>query len=506
MSSSARGKPGKALVGVQVPRREHVPPGDARDAADAIWLARSYGLVPDPWQEHVLRGWLGRRPDGLWAAGTCGLAVPRQNGKNGVIEVRQLFGMVVLGERWLHTAHEVKTQRKAFRRLLGFFENPDFAELAGLVKEIRRTNGQEAIFLHNEGSIEFVARSKSSGRGFTGDALVLDEAQELNDDALAALLSTMTTSENLQIIMTGTPPGPAADGEVFTRTRKSGLAGDDPDLCWMEWSAEPPDDGIVADADGVVVEPEPLDMHDPAVWARGNPSLGLTSRSNGAKLENLARFRRRMDDDTFGREVLGLWEHAASADLVDPLAWAALGDATSQVLDPVAVAVDVSPLGKTTSIALAGARSDGRWHVEVIRTARGTDWVIAALATLQDRFAPACVVVDKGGPAGVLLQRLRKAGHRNLVEVGAQQVAQACGGFLDAVHSGDLRHIDQPALTMAVTAVRARPVGDAIAFARKHSDVDITPACAAAFALWGWRQRESRPRRTAGPARVLVMN
>jgi hypothetical protein len=37
--------------------------------------------------------------------------------------------MVVLGERFLHTAHEVKTAQKAFRRLLDFFKTLPFVEV-----------------------------------------------------------------------------------------------------------------------------------------------------------------------------------------------------------------------------------------------------------------------------------------------------------------------------------------------------------------------------------------
>jgi hypothetical protein len=65
--------------------------------------------------------------------------VPRQNGKNALIEVRELFGMVGRGEKFLHTAHEVKTARKAFKRLQHFFgTKPDdpgakFPELNALV-------------------------------------------------------------------------------------------------------------------------------------------------------------------------------------------------------------------------------------------------------------------------------------------------------------------------------------------------------------------------------------
>jgi len=61
------------------------------------------------------------------------------------------------------------------------------------VKAVRATNGQESIVLHNPdcrvggkkcgcpgwGSVEFVARSRGSARGFTVDDLVCDEAQEL---------------------------------------------------------------------------------------------------------------------------------------------------------------------------------------------------------------------------------------------------------------------------------------------------------------------------------------
>ena len=41
--------------------------------------------------------------------------------------------------------------------------------------------------LKNGGSIEFIARSKSSGRGFTVDVLVCDEAQELTDEQMEAI-------------------------------------------------------------------------------------------------------------------------------------------------------------------------------------------------------------------------------------------------------------------------------------------------------------------------------
>src|SRR5690606_12832897 len=155
-----------AKSGAQEPRVRLEPKHKVSDADDAVYLASSYGLVPDEWQETVLRGWLARAASDRWAAPRCGVAVPRQNGKNGILEMRELYGMVALGEKFLHTAHEVKTARKAFLRIASFFENErQYPELAALVKEIRKTNGQEAVVLTNGGQVEFIARSKGSGRG-----------------------------------------------------------------------------------------------------------------------------------------------------------------------------------------------------------------------------------------------------------------------------------------------------------------------------------------------------
>src|SRR5665647_2406762 len=97
------------LLGRQEPRVRLEPKRSARfdDGGDACFLASRYGLTPDPWQAMVVVSWLGRSSSNRLAAGRCGLAVPRQNGKNGILEVVELFKIVVQGRKVLHTAHEV---------------------------------------------------------------------------------------------------------------------------------------------------------------------------------------------------------------------------------------------------------------------------------------------------------------------------------------------------------------------------------------------------------------
>lgn len=212
--------------GLQTPRLRVAPSYRVSDGPDAIEFAAGYGLVGDPWQELVVTDWMALAPDGRWACPQCGLSCPRQNGKNGCLEIRELYGTTQLAERFLHTAHEVKTARKHFKRLLHFFDNPrKFPDLHDLVEDIRHTNGQEGIFLNNGGSVELAARSKGSGRGWSVDVLVGDEAQDLNDDELEALLPTISASDNPQLILTGTPPKPGVvAGEVFARMRQEALA------------------------------------------------------------------------------------------------------------------------------------------------------------------------------------------------------------------------------------------------------------------------------------------
>ena len=465
-----------ALSGRQEPRVEQAPESDPFHAESAELLASAYGLTPDPWQRRVLDAWLGERVGGRWAASRAGLSVPRQNGKNALLEVRELYGMVELGEKFLHTAHEVKTARKAFLRLVGFFENRrQFPELNDLVVEIRKTNGQEAIVLANGGSVEFVARSRGSGRGYTVDVLVCDEAQELSDEQLEALLPTISSGPagNPQTILTGTPPPPGTAGEVFTRYRTSALEDDDPRLAWHEWSV-----------DGKV------DIHDMALWEQANPALGRRLHPD-VIVDELAQ----MSEEGFARERLGSWEKRGTGAVIPADVWADLADGRSKMGRKVAFAVDVSPDRSVASIAVAGRRDDKLWHVELVENRSGTRWVVERLLEILEK-RPGDVVLDPGGPAGSLLTELQEAGIEPLL-VSGREMAQACGAFYDAVADrGAVRHLGQPKLNVAVDAGRKRKLGDAWAWHRKDSASDISPLVAATLALHGVYKPSKRRERT----------
>lgn len=484
MNSSAAG-----LLGSQTPRVAHAPDAPWSHADDAAFLASSYGLTPDPWQSLVLEAWLGERKDGKWSASRCGLAVPRQNGKNGIIEVRELYGMVALGEKFLHSAHEVKTARKAFVRLASFFENTrKYPELAAMVKEIRKTNGQEAIILANGGSVEFVARSKGSARGFTVDVLVMDEAQELSDEALEAMLPTISASpmQNPQTILTGTPPAPGMNGEVFTRIRESGVRGDGERLAWHEWS----------------VPTGPVKVQDRSLWYATNPALGR--RLN---VEVLVDEAEQMSADGFARERLGMWTDATRGEeIIDAGAWARtlIEPADVPADGRVSFAVDMTPDRKAIAIAACQRPDDGPMHIEVVRhesTSGGVAWVVDWLAERWSKTA--AVVIDGQSPAVTLVPELADRKVRVTVTNYAD-MAKACGLLVDALRDDRVTHLHQPALEAAISGSKKRAIGQGGSWGwdRRTTDIDLSPLVSVTLAHYGALTSKRNPNRKS---KVVMM-
>lgn len=475
------------LRGRQEPRIRVAEDYEYTYGDDAAELADAYGLTPDPWQKLVLDDWLAYGDDDKYAHKTCMISVPRQNGKNGVLEGRELYGITVEGEKILHTAHEVKTARKAFERLLSFFENEhDYPELVEAVKTIRKTNGQEAIILHNGGSIEFSARSKGAARGFTVDIVVCDEAQELTDEQLEALMPTKAAAPlgNSQLILLGTPPGPTTHGEVFARTRKAALEGDVHGLNLLEWSVE-----------------EIGDVRDESRWEEANPAIGYRLTRDAIESELAS-----MSEDGFARERLGWWAGGVVNGCFDAETWGALAakftDEEIEAQDEWkrAYGVKFSIDGRTAAIAVAIWKKGETPHIEIAEhrmTIGGIDWTVEWLA---DRWNGACsVVIDGKASAQDLYDRLvaRGASKKALVLAKPDNVMAASSMLLNAYAEKSLTHNAQPALDDAVKVARKRVIGrdGGYGFESGAEGSDVTTVEAASLALWGVRTSKRNPNR-----------
>lgn len=472
--------------GVQTPRVRHAPQVRSNAWEDVADVARAYGLLLDEWQENVLEAAMGERTDGQWASPRVGISVPRQNGKGALIEARELAGLLVFGEQSIvHSAHQQSTARVGFDRLKAYFENYD--DLRRKVKAVGTAVAREYIQLKSGQMIRFPARSKTAIRGYSVDLLILDEAQIFGEAALQAVMPTMSARTNPQMWLLGTPPTPTDDGTVFMRWRNDGLEGKDRRLCWVEWSAD-----------------NDSDLDDRDVWAAANPALGYRITYEAVMDERAA-----LDDDGFGRERLGMWDSAAGNSVIDPKTWEAAADQSSTARDRLSLAVDISPNREAASVALAGQRADGRWHVELDEHRNGTGWIVPWIAARVERNDIRAVVVDGASAAGSILDELQQRKIR-VTTTSAQEMAAACGSFYDGIMDSRVVHIDQPQLSHALGVARKRPMlgGAAWGWNRKNPTSDITPVVAATLALWGAQNSNvKRParRRSTTDRRAVVL-
>ena len=108
------------LMGSQEPSVRISPKYDQTDGGDATRLLSIGGLLLDPWQADLLDDWMAITPSGRWVSTTCGISIPRQNGKTGLLQGRMSAGMVMYNEQVIYTAHLQKTATETFEEMASF--------------------------------------------------------------------------------------------------------------------------------------------------------------------------------------------------------------------------------------------------------------------------------------------------------------------------------------------------------------------------------------------------
>lgn len=471
------------MRGSQEPRIRVEPERVGTDGVDAAELMEAYGSTLDPWQQTVLDCWLGFDAQGRYSMTSGGLAVPRQNGKNVCLEAREFFGMVIKGEKILHTAHQVRTSKKSFRRLVAMFTDKRHPEIMGVVKNIRYTNGEECIELDNGGSIEFSARSRQAARGFDGISLVVyDEAQELTDDQVEAIMATLSASSTgtRQIIYTGTPPYPGCPGDVFRRRRTVCTADPGKHDAWHEWSVA---------ADSVA----DIKTDDTGLWYMANPALGLRLSEDftGEELRSMSK-------DGFARERLGWWspvlEHKEDT-AIPVAAWDACKSADRKPDGKTAYGVKFTADGAEVVLCGAVIPKEGPARVSLIQrkpTGHGTQWLADWLNERESKAA--CVVIDGRNGADVLVDKIKDTWRvkGSVIRPSGRDIVAAAGTLCNAVSERTVSwYAGQEALRDSAITSTKRPISGGWGFGGDNS----APIEAAALALWGAKTTKRNPAR-----------
>lgn len=473
------------LLGDQEPRIHSAPRRVSSAGEETVALSREAGLITDPWQELVLHEAMGEDVRGKWAAFEVGLCVPRQNGKGGILEGRELGGLFLLDELIVHTAHQFETALAAFARLLELIESNPWLDQQ--VRRVSRAHGEEGIKLKSGGQIKFKTRTKSGGRGLSGDLVILDEAMILSELAVGALLPLVSARKNPQIWYTGSAVDADVhdSGRVFARIRERGLTGTDPSLVYLEWSCKPG-----------------ADPTDPREHARANPAYAI--RISPEYVVNEQRTLQ-FQPNTFNVERLGIGNWPKPEEEIkpafDPNRWALLKNldpifavVPRRKMPPICIALDETPDRNWVTIAAAVLLADGSVHVEVgYHQAPVALSIVATVIGLVGRWDPVAVVFDRQSPIASIQPDLIARGFEPETTTPAQ-MAQAIGGLWQAAKDGTVSHTGDPLILDAVKGSTWREVtgtNGGKALTRIGTAV-ISPLVAPALARWGLIQFSSR--------------
>lgn len=475
------------------------------------FAVKMLGIQLYPWQRWLLIHAMELLPDGNFRFRTIIILVARQNGKTTLIEVKNLWKMLVLEVPLiLGAAQNLDIAEESWNKAVEICE--ELEELAAEIKAVDKTNGKKQLRLVNGSRWKIIAATAGAGRGLAADDINLDELREhKNWSAWSAIGKTTMARPNAQTFGFSNA---GSDTSVVLNTLQSagraaaqqaefGTPADD-SIMLAEWSVpqnvrcdcgrKDPDPDDPEDI------PDPHDhacmLNDPDLWCMANPALGYGSLTTRA-------IKSALNTDptaTFLTEVL--------CQRVPTLApqWVVISEkqhdalidrkAIKDGLRPLDVAfcVQVSQDLKRTAIVAVGERPG---HPEqllaaVVEWRDGTAWAPARCVELREKWDPICFVVQDKGPTGALEAAIKEAGitlpenkeepkRGDLINPWASDVADAYGQYVAHVRDKTLWHLDDPAVRTALARGRTRSLSGATAW---DGSVD-PPLIGITLAAWG---------------------
>lgn len=468
-------------IGRQTPTQSVVLPYYITKGQQAINYYNSSGRTAQEWQELLISDILAVNEEGLWVHTKFGYSVPRRNGKNEIVAIREIFGLIN-GERILHTAHRTTTSSAASKRLSSILNGMGYVEISrpknGETYEKAYTYskqfGLERIIILDEGggSCDFRTRSSKGGLGEGFDLLVIDEAQEYTDDQESALKYVVTDSKNPQTIFCGTPPTPVSSGTVFTKLRVSTLSGETVNAGWAEWSVE-----------------KHSNPREKELWYETNPSLGtiFTERSVTDEIGT--------DDVDFNIQRLGLWIKYNQKSAISKVEWEDLKvNKVPELKGDLFVGIKFGHDGGNVALSIAVKTKDKKIFVETIdcREVRaGNHWIIDFLRSASI----AKVIVDGANGQQILAAEMKEVKLKTPVLPTVKEIIVANAAFEQGIFQANIVHAGQPSVVQVVGNCEKRAIGANGGFGYKSMQDTVEIAILDSIALAYWACSISKDRK-----------
>lgn len=491
-SPSTLSRPPATLLGSVEPRLATPPLRDLSDPAasyghEAITFARDVLRKPlEPWQERavIIGGEL--KEDGVTPRfRKVLLIVSRQSGKTYLVAALTDFWL--FAEQWplvlgLHS--NLGMARESWELAQAMAEDSPW--LAAEFGKVRAGNVSPEWTTASGCRYKIAAANRKGGRGLSVDRLVFDELREqYNWTAYNAAMPAMSARPYAQAWLISN--GGEEKSEVLNTLRKDAIRGisgeeSDPELCLIEWSAEP---GAQDD--------------DPAAIAAACPRLGRGGRTLASYVGE-ARERMRA-----GGKALTGWQTEYLCKPVKTLnpavdlnAWRDCLCQTSPIgftdlRGKVALCFDVARSEQHATLYAAAVQPDGKVRIGKVKAWSGTgcaDEAARELPALVAKLKPRAFGWLPNGPAAAVGSALgaEKRGQWPPRGVTVEEIRgdlpQVCMGLASLVEARQIVHGGEPLLDGQVDQTERLARGDAWVFSRKgEGDCDALYAAAGAAHL-----------------------
>ena len=370
-------------LGRQTPTKSVILPYDKTYGQDAIDIYEKSKRTAQEWQKLLIYDMLAYNDDGLWVHTKFGYSVPRRNGKNEVVTIREIYGLIN-GEQILHTAHRTPTSSSAFYRLLKLLEDAGYKDKQDYIAH--KQYGLETIeFLKSDGKASFRTRTSKGGLGEGFDLMIIDEAQEYQDDQETTLKYVVSSSKNPQTIFCGTPPTMVSSGTVFAKMRNKTLIGETENTGWSEWSVDN------------LTKPNDIEA-----WYETNPSLGTIFT------ERIIKDEIGDDELDFNIQRLGYWSKRNLKSFISEVQWNELKiDELPKLKGKLYVGIKYGVDGLNVAMSIACKTDTEKIFVETIDCQpkrNGDNWIMKFLSQANIEK----VVVDGNG-SQILEEEMKEA-------------------------------------------------------------------------------------------------
>ena len=426
--------------------------------------------------------------DGLPTYPTVGVLLPRRSTKTTSVWAVLLGRMALTPDyKVVTTAQDGTRARRRFREVARMLEANGFEDAGNT---IRWANGDEALEMANGSRLWVVTPSSGAFRGEAADAMLFDEAGELDpsksDDLLEGALPLLDTRPMGQAIIAGTPAKQRAG--LLWSTLQDGREGApgtgvvdysirDDEECWTE---------VEVGTEGAIGYQKRAFLLNEDVVRRVHPGIGTLT--TWAKMQ--ARFKK-MGPVSFDREYMCRFPFDNTTTAFDMEAWGK-AEAPAEILPATfGLAYDVAPDGSSAAICAAWRDQSGLAYVTILEHRQGVSWLPRTAHAIARKYRVPIRYDSIGanhGP-GTEIQRLRGV---TLVPSTGRDAMGAAQGIVSALSDGSLRHFGQASLTEAADGAAWRQGDGGRYFARTASVNDISPMVAASLALWQADQTPSR--------------